>query len=83
MCLRIPHRYDTYTRDWVSTGQFYLRSNAGSMWFVSKVRLLHMWQMPSQFFGAKPSRCPSIAAYRLKSLWTTTSCQTLMRSKRS
>jgi hypothetical protein len=37
-CLRIPPAYKLWVNDWVSTGQFYLRSSPGALWFVQEVR---------------------------------------------
>ena len=36
--MRIPPAYALWVNDWVGTGQFYLRSSPGSLWFVQEVR---------------------------------------------
>ena len=37
-CVRIPPAYALWVSDWVGTGQFYMRSSPGSLWFVQEVR---------------------------------------------
>ena len=38
-CLGVSNAYSKFIRDWISAGQFYLRSTAAARWFLKEVRM--------------------------------------------